>query len=204
MDATTAANSWLELGRTLVPLVGVVLGVALTLGKDVIFHGRQRKVDSGYISILLTDQLFEFAEACTAVAFDNGTAEGRPAGEFKSGEQYYEPQTILPDLNLGTVSADWKALDRELMYATYELARDVRSAKRHVQIEHSEDTPPYDVSMRYRRYTYAAVGNRAFELGDAILKKADLKPRSRGQFDSQKSLREIIEELRFDSMDLPT
>ncbi|MEA9759767.1 hypothetical protein VDF70_11960 [Xanthomonas campestris pv. raphani] len=200
MDATAAANSWLELGRTLVPLVGVALGVALTLGKDVIFHRRQRAMDSGYISILLTDRLFDFAEACTSVAFDDGTVEGRPAGELKSGERYYKPQTSLPELSLDINSADWKALDRGLMYTVYELARDVRSAKRHVQEEQFEDSPPYDLAMRYRRYTYAAVGNRAFELGDEILKKAGLNSRTRGEFDSQKSLREIIKELKFDSM----
>ncbi len=73
-------------------LVGVVLGGSINWFKEERRESKRIKTESSYLAILVTAHLERFATGCLHVAYDDGTAYGRPAGR----DSEYRMETVKP------------------------------------------------------------------------------------------------------------
>lgn len=62
-------------------LAGVGIGALLTHLRELRAEQIKDERDTSYLAILVVTHLDKFANGCLSVAYDDGTSEGRPAGE---------------------------------------------------------------------------------------------------------------------------
>lgn len=100
-------------------------------------------VKGTYLTILVASHLDSFANGCLRVALDDGTSEGRPAGN--NGE-YYQTTVSPPKFLPLAINVEWKVLPKDLMYAILQIP------DKHEQIENQIagiwdfDAPPNTVN----------------------------------------------------------
>lgn len=146
-------------------IVGVILGSVLTNLKDWVAHLFKLRSSGRYAAVRLTSALDEYAQQCVAVVYDDGTAEGRPAGRTEGGEEYYDPQITRPEPPTFPDDIDWRSIPFKLMYRILALPNTARDTDRF--IAHSADIsfpPGYDEFFSARQEGYAHLGLEALNL----------------------------------------
>ncbi len=95
--------------------------VGIALGADLVWIGEwaksyyKRKQNAHYLAVRLIPVLEQFLDGCYEVAYDDGTAEGQPAGYSKEGQfLYYVPQADVPEFILPN-DVDWQIIDKKLV-----------------------------------------------------------------------------------------
>lgn len=96
-------------------IAGVILGNSFAVIKEWGANRKHDERDSAYLAILVVSHLDNFANSCLHVALDDGTWEGRPAGN--NGE-YYQTTVKPPEFLPLDIKVEWKVLPRDLMYET--------------------------------------------------------------------------------------
>lgn len=98
-------------------LVGTALGAGLVWIGEWAKSYYKRKENAYYLAVRLIPVLEQFLDGCYEVAYDNGTAEGQPAGYSKEGQfSYYVAQADVPSFNLPN-DVDWQSIDKKLVEA---------------------------------------------------------------------------------------
>lgn len=96
-------------------LAGTILGAGLVWIGEWAKSYYKRKQNAHYLSVRLIPILEQFLDGCYEVAYDDGTAEGQPAGYSKEGQfSYYVPQADVPEFNLPN-DVDWQSIDKKLV-----------------------------------------------------------------------------------------
>lgn len=113
------------------------------------------------VAAILGGELDRFAADCLAVAYDDGTAEGRPAG--KDGI-YHEATVSRPTFDPAASQVDLKALPAELMYAILDLPTPAAEVNASLADEGFYDPPDHPQFFRARQSGYAELGHRAAQL----------------------------------------
>lgn len=148
------------------------------------------KKESSYLAILVVAHLDRFADACLHVAHDDGTDEGRPAGDDGVS---HEPTVRVPSFDPLALKVDWKVLPPDLMYRIlnlpYQTEQLVNSLAGKWQ---PDDQPDYTDFFWARQYGFAVLGLEVSDLARQLRLHAGLPigiPREDG-WNRDDSLRE--------------
>ena len=166
--------------EALIGLVGVVVGSAITITKDVWTSRLDRRRQGSYSAIRLICILEEYADKCIDVANDDGTVGGQPAGREESGEDYCESQAAAPDpLNFPEDIA-WRSLPESLMHRILALPNKARSTNRHIEASGEYAFPPdYAEFFKPRQAGYAQLALDALAIMEDLRKAFGISVESR-------------------------
>lgn len=152
-------------------LIGVILGGLLTASKDIVTFFFQRTEIGRFHAVGIIAVLDAYADKCVSVVSDDGTDQGRPAGRTPDGEEYCEPQVILPDAPDYPPDTDWRSIKFDLMYRAMALQNTARDTNRYIQSCSEHASPPgYDELFNARQEGYARLGLEAVQLASALRK----------------------------------
>lgn len=155
--------------EAIIGLVGVVVGSAITITRDSWATWRAHRREGSYSAIRLIGMLEEYADRCIDVVYDDGTAEGRPAGRTSEGQEYHKAQVTAPDPLDYPDDIGWRSLPEALMHRTIALPNKARSTNRHVQAASGWGTPPdYREIFEPRQMGYAQLGLDALEIANDL------------------------------------
>lgn len=155
-------------------------GAAAALDRD----DRRR---SQYLAANVAPSLRQFASACLSVGYDDGSEEGRPAGE--NGE--HQATVDVEPFKLDGISAlDWQSLPPGLMVdvLTFEEKRqaiEVSLSDWH----HYYDPPDHPVYFSDRQLAYVDLGIAAVQLGNRLFRETGLTSSLPGAEDVERDLR---------------
>lgn len=176
-------------------IVGVILGNSFVAIKEYFVNRIKDEKDSSYLAILVVSHLDRFANGCMHVAFDDGTSEGRPAGN--NGE-YYETTVEPPEFKPLDIEVEWKVLPKDLLYDTLQIP-DKREhiENRHAGIWEFVDAPDYGEFFRARRRDYAELGLHVSAVSKRLRKYAGMQIEESppGEWNREVAMQEIIEKV---------
>lgn len=170
-------------------LSGVWLGGRLTSSREAKRERERLEKDASYLAILVVAHLDRFANGCLYVALDDGTSEGRPAGDNDFHRATVQPPVFDP-LEL---KVEWKALPADLMYGILNLPYRAEQLASHVSgVWEFDDPPDFTETFWTRQYGYAVLGLEVSELALQLRQYAGLpiKPAKAGDWSRDDALRE--------------
>jgi len=173
-------------------LAGVWFGGHLTSKREAQKEQLRTKADATYLAILVGAHLDGFVDRCIAVSFDDGTEEGRPAGDDGIGHAATERTPVFDPLSL---NVEWKSLPSDLMYGILNLPYKVEQLNRFLAPISEDDYPDYSEYFWERQVNFAQLGLDVLNLNSRLRNHAglpapDVIPR-------QRSRQEILEERVF-------
>lgn len=152
-------------------LGGVALGGWITSKREARQEGARRAMEASYLAIIVSAHLDKFYEGCSAVAFDDGTTQGLPAGD--RGECVVT--VARPTFDPLTFDVDWKVLPTMLMHEVLRLPYRVDSLEARISGTSEYDTPPdYAEFFWERQHGYAVLGLEVSSLSRKLLAHAGL------------------------------
>jgi len=153
-------------------LGGVYLGGHLTWKREASRESDRIKKESSYLAILVVAHLDRFVNGCVQVSLDDGTSEGRPAGQDGI---YYEATITAPTFDPLGLHVDWKVLPADLMYGILNLPYRAEQLANHVAgVWEFDEAPEYAETFWARQYGYAVLGLEVSELVRRLRQHADL------------------------------
>lgn len=163
--------------EAVIGFVGVLVGSGIAVAKDFVLSRSDQKRNGTYGAIRIVGVLDEYAQKCVDVVYDDGTIEGRPAGQTQDGEEYYVPQVSEPDPPHYPEDIDWKSLPKGLTYRALTLPNTARDANRAIIISSEHAYPPdYEPVFSARQEGYARLGLEAMQLASALRQHFGLPP----------------------------
>ncbi|MEO8330619.1 MAG: hypothetical protein ABI586_11475 [Candidatus Nanopelagicales bacterium] len=175
-------------------LAGVLTGAVLAYLKDRRAERIKDERDGSYLAILVVSHLDRFANGCWHVALDDGTSEGRPAGE--NGE--CRTVVMSPEFKPLDIEVEWKVLPKNLMYEILQIP----DKREHIENQLSGvwefDTPPdYSDFFWRRRRDYAELGLEVSGIAKRLRKHAGMPivESSLGEWNRDASLQEEIDKV---------
>lgn len=188
------------MSEAIIGFVGVLIGVAATIGKDVVSYWMGRRNAGRYAAVRIVCVLDQYVEKCVEVVGDDGTSEGRPAGRTDSGEEYYAVQVSCPEPPSFAEDIEWTSISPDLMYRVLALPNLALGTERFIAAAAEHDFPPdFDEVFRARWEGYADLGLEALSIATALRRKFDLPKPSiaigNPDWDSARFLREKKEEM---------
>jgi hypothetical protein len=123
------------------------------------------------LAILVVAHLDSFVDDCVQVAFDDGTSEGRPAGD---GHTFSQATVSLPTLDLLSLDVDWKVLPATLMYNVLGLPHRVQQIATRLQAPGFDDPPDFSEFFHERQYRFAVLGLEVSKLARELRTHAKL------------------------------
>jgi len=177
-------------------LGGVIVGWLLAQLADMWKRRRERKAEAAFLGATALIQIERLIQGCAAVAGDDGTAFGRPAGRTDDGQEYYVPQTHTPELSWDGLKVEWKSVKPDLMYAILSLPLELAEAKDYLQVVSDYDDPPYDSYIAARQLRFAELGVMAADLAASLRLATGLRARAVREWNPETFLRNRLEEFR--------
>ncbi|POM09860.1 hypothetical protein CUU62_26200 [Pseudomonas sp. WP001] len=147
-------------------LIGVIVGNSFVAVKEYLAGHRSRRENTLYLGILVVSHLERFANGCLAVAEDDGTERGRPAGT----DGQHTTTTKVPEFLPLSLSVDWKLLPAELLYPILRIPDDQESLQNWLEgfSENDDDYPDHTEYFWIRRQGYAELGLKVEELAEKL------------------------------------
>jgi len=141
---------------------GVLFGNLFVLIKERWVTRNTVSRNTTYLGIIVVSHLDRFATQCFDVCIDDGTYQGKPAGQ----DGHYEATTVVPVFNPLELDGDWRVLPKELMYSILRLPdkQDQLHGKLRGIQEFNYDPPDHPDFFWSRRRGYAVLGLQASEL----------------------------------------
>jgi hypothetical protein len=158
-------------------LGGVWLGGYLTSRRDGLRERDRIQKETTYLAILVAAHLDRFVNDCVQVACDDGTNEGRPAGD---GISFYAVTVPSPTFDPLALEVDWKVLPPELMYEILNIPRRAQQLEQHLSDPGFDDPPEYSEFFWERQYAFAALGIEVSNIAQQLLAHAGLSVASQG------------------------
>lgn len=153
------------MSSALIGLAGVIIGSTLTWVKDLVAHFFRKRSHGRYAAVRISSVLDEYAQKCITIVYDDGTAEGRPAGRTAQGEEYYVAQATCPEPPTFPDDIDWRSIPFKLMYRILALPNTARDTDRFISHEADNSFPPdYGEFFSARQEGYAHLGLEALKL----------------------------------------
>ncbi|UYK65763.1 hypothetical protein NG831_16480 [Xanthomonas sacchari] len=159
-------------------LLNLTLGALLALMSATFLdwkkRRREKKEAAGHLGVIVLMQLNRLIAQCAAVAGDDGTAYGRPAGRMESGEEYYMPQTENPVLELDQLKVEWRSISPNTMYAIHRIPAQLAEIESLLSFEADQEGPPYDIWISLRQEKYAGLGIAVAALSEQLRSETNL------------------------------
>ncbi|MEQ5837783.1 hypothetical protein [Marinobacter sp. NFXS9] len=152
-------------------LVGVVLGVFLTVAKEWWFQHRKNKKDAQYLSIQVISMLDRYVAGCVEVVGDDGLYHGEP-----DEEGYSSIQVEVPKFAPEAAAVEWKSLPAELMYEILTFPNNIEVANNRISaaFEYAASPPDYSEGFEERQLQYSELGIEADNLASKLRQHSDL------------------------------
>jgi hypothetical protein len=168
-------NDWSTLLQSLISaasgLGGVWLGGRLTWKREESRESDRIKKESSYLAILVVAHLDRFINGCLQVSFDDGTSEGRPAGE----NGYHQTTVTSPRFDPLELDVEWKVLPADLMYGILNLPYRTEQLEDDIANTGEYDDPPdYAETFWTRQHGFAVLGIEVSELARKLRLHAGL------------------------------
>lgn len=151
-------------------LFGVWFGGYLTNQREEKRQSVERQQAATYLATLVLAHLDRFIEDCVAVAYDDGTSEGQPAG----GDGYHQATTSVPTFDPLGMNVDWKAISADIMYEILNLPHRSNELQRHLSDPGFDDPPDYWDYFWARQHEYAKLGLEVVALASRLRSWAEL------------------------------
>jgi hypothetical protein len=174
-------------------IAGVILGNSFAAIREWVVNRKRDERDSAYLAILVVSHLDRFANGCLHVALDDGTCEGRPAGN--NGE-YYQTTVKSPEFLPLDITVEWKVLPRYLMYDILQIP----DKREHIEsriagIGEFDDPPDYGEFFWARQRDYAELGLHVSAVAKKLRKhaKMPIEESPSGEWNRDAALQEVID-----------
>jgi hypothetical protein len=147
--------------KAFIGLVGVVLGVFLSMFKDWLLQRIKTKKEYEYLTIRVACVLDRFVYSCVDVVNDNGTYLGQ---YDKDG--CAQVQVILPTFNPYDLDVEWKSIPHTLMYEILNFPNRIETANHTISsaFDYAASPPYYEEGFAERQYQYSKLGICASKL----------------------------------------
>lgn len=152
-------------------LGGVYLGAWSTTRRDEARAAAQVKQERHYLAALVGAHLDRYAAGCLDVAYDDGTSEGRPAGD---DGQYHQATVPTPAFEPLALTVEWKCLPAELMYTILALPSQAEEVKRLLADPGMDDPPDFPAWFYTRQIEHARLGLAAASLARRLRNEVDM------------------------------
>jgi len=176
-------------------LTGVGIGALLTHLRELRAENIKDKRDTSYLAILVVTHLDRFANGCMSVAFDDGTSEGRPAGE----DGVYHRTTVRPpEFAPLDINVEWRVLPRELMYDILEIPAKQEHLENQLSgVMEFDDPPEYAEFFMHRRRNYADLGLKVSGVAKRLREFAQMRIEESipGDWNRDAAMQEVIDKL---------
>ncbi len=176
-------------------LAGVGVGALLTYLRELRVEEIKDKRDISYLAILVVAHLDRFANGCMSVAYDDGTSEGRPAGE----DSIYHQITVKPpEFAPLDINVEWRVLPRKLMYDILEIpAKHEHLQNQLAGVMEFDDPPDYTEFFWRRQRDYAELGLKVSAVAKELRRFAQMqieeaKP---GEWSREVAMQEVIDKI---------
>ena len=177
-------------------VIAAVLGALVVWGTTYFMERRKlnwaRQENAAHLGVVILVLLERFIADCAKVAGDDGTSQGRPAGQHADGEEYYTPQTSIPALNLDDLEVEWRAISPGLMYAIHSIALEVTEAEEHLEDVSDNDFPPYDWYMNARQHQFAKIGVSVADIARQLRNETGIPERPEKEWNAEAFLRDRL------------
>jgi hypothetical protein len=174
---------------------GVILGNSFVAIKEWVINRKHDERDSTYLAVLVVSHLDRFANGCLQVALDDGTSEGRPAGN--NGE-YYQTTVKPPEFLPLDINVEWKVLPKDLMYDILQIP----DKREHIEnritgIWEFDDPFDYGEFFWARQRDYAELGLQVSAVAKKLRKHAEMPiEESRpDEWNREVALQEVIDKV---------
>jgi hypothetical protein len=177
-------------------LGGVWLGGWLTSRREARLQRDRLQREAHYLAALVVAHLDRFADGCLPVACDDGTTEGRPAGD--DGQTH---QTIVspPTFEPLELEVDWKVLPPALMADILQLPFRVEQLEHNLEgIWQFDAAPDYSDFFWARQERYAELGLEVSGLAQRLRSFAGLPVLANepGEWNRDQGLKEQRDKIR--------
>ncbi|UNV91809.1 MULTISPECIES: hypothetical protein [unclassified Comamonas] len=175
-------------------ITGVLLGNAFVAIKEWWKDHKKDDRDSTYLAILVVSHLDRFASGCCSVAMDDGTSEGRPAGENGSHQATVTP----PEFSPLEIDVEWKVLPKDLMYEILQIPdRRERLQSRLSGIAEFDFPPDYTEYFWARRRDYAELGLHVSAIAKRLREHAGMPIElpAEGEWNREAAMQEVIDRI---------
>jgi hypothetical protein len=152
-----------------------------------------KEQDAAHLGVVVLVHLDKLISECSAVAGDNGTVLGQPAGRDESGEDYYSPQTEVPVFQIEDLKVEWRSITPGLMYSIHSIPLQIRDALSNLEFVASIGDFDGSDFMEARRYRFAEIGVCAADLAAALRAETGIPPKPEQKWSPEKHLREQLE-----------
>ncbi|MCK2149448.1 hypothetical protein MYE70_10255 [Marinobacter alexandrii] len=161
-------------------LVGVALGVFLTVVKEWWFQHRKNVKDAEYLSIQMISLLDRYVAGCVEVVSDDGLYMGQP-----DEQGYSRIQVETPKFEPGVAKVEWKSLPTVLMYEVLTFPNNIEVANSRISaaFEHAASPPDYSEGFEERQLKYAELGLEADSIATKLRGHANLPPKPKRDWD---------------------
>lgn len=173
-------------------IVGVILGNSFVAIKEWVVNRKRDERDSAYLAILVVSHLDRFANGCLHVALDDGTCEGRPAGN--NGE-YHQTTVKPPEFLPLNIKVEWKVLPKDLLYDIFQIP----DKREHIEnriagIWMFDDPSDCGEFFWARQRDYAELGLHVSAVAKKLRKHAEMAidESSPGEWNRDVALQEVI------------
>ncbi|MGO0792309.1 hypothetical protein ACTOWA_20800 [Herbaspirillum seropedicae] len=176
-------------------LIGMRWGAGLTARRELDKEAKQEKKDAIYLAIIVGSYLEDFANACVAVMYDDGTEYGRPA-DAESG--YHQATVPTPAIDPLSLDVNWKTLQPDLMDEILSLPYRTERLKQKLSAVNENDLPPdFAETFWERQYGYACLAQDVAKMASRLRTSVGLPslPHSDDKWDRRQQIEERIKDL---------
>jgi hypothetical protein len=175
-------------------LAGVAAGALLGCLKDRRVEQIKDARDISYLATIVVSHLDRFANGCVDVAFDDGTAEGRPAGE----DGYHSSTVKPPGFGPLDIKVEWRVLPRRLMYDVLRIPDMQAQINQRIDaVSEFDDPPDYAETFWARRREYAELALFVSSVARRLRAFANLPSEDRdpGDWNRDDEMRKVIAQI---------
>lgn len=152
-----------------------------------------RKADQerAYVASVVIEHLERYVSGCVAVAYDDGTDRGQPAG----GGDYYQTTTETPKFDPHTLEVNWHVFPPDLIYDIFA----IRSRQEHIESYldnpgFDDDAPDYSDYFWARRTRFAKQGQQVAKIALGLRKAGGIpnEDLTQGNWSRDQGLADVI------------
>lgn len=177
-------------------VIGAMVGWLLAQLADLWKRRREQKADAAYLGATVLIQLDRFIYGCASVSGDDGTSHGRPAGLTEQGQEYYAPQTDVPELSWDGTKVEWKSIAPDLMYAVLSVPLELAEAKEFLQGVADYDDPPHDEYIAARQLRFTELGVLVVKIAERLRIETGIPSRLAREWNPDSYLEDRLKVLR--------
>ncbi len=194
---SSASSDATPLWPAVIGFVGVLIGLGVNTGKEVVFARSKRKADEVYLSIMVGAYLSQYILKCFAIANDDGRSND-PWHDDSDDER--SAQVKEPEFKPLEMQVEWKVLSAQLLFDIMDIPHEQKRIEGSIYGEFvmNDDRPHHTDAFWKRREMWAYHGLRVSEIADRLRKLTGLNPSGsvEGDWTVDDGLREAIEKVK--------